>query len=77
MILLSEAKVASIWESKGEAARRRRGCVGAKAVDFEGDEADGEAAMEIVLASSLFMHNQLALTLIILLRRLVDDCGVL
>ena len=77
MILLSEAKVASMWESKGEAARRRRGCVGAKAVDLEGEEADGEAAMEIVLASSLFMHYQLELTLIILLRRLVDDCGVL
>jgi hypothetical protein len=44
MMLLSEAKVASMWESKGEAARRSRGCVGAKAVDFEGEDAEGEAA---------------------------------
>ena len=48
MMLLSEAKVASMWESKGDAAKRRRGCVGARAVDFEGDEADGEAATKLV-----------------------------
>lgn len=48
MMLLSEAKVASMWESKGEAARRRRGCVGARAVDFEGEEAEGEAAMKLI-----------------------------
>jgi len=48
MMLLSDAKVASMWESKGEAARRRRGCVGARAVDFEGEEADGEAAANLV-----------------------------
>jgi hypothetical protein len=52
MMLLSEAKVASMWESKGDAARRRRGCVGAMAAlfDFEGDEADGEPAVNILLA---------------------------
>lgn len=42
--LLSDAKVASMWESKGDAARRRRGCVGVMALDFEGDEPAGEAA---------------------------------
>ena len=42
--LLSDANVASMWESKGDAARRRRGCVGVIALDFEGDEPAGEAA---------------------------------
>lgn len=42
--LLSAAKVASMWESKGEAARRRRGCEGAMALDFVGEELDGEVA---------------------------------
>ena len=56
MMLLSEAKVASIWESKGDAARRRRGCVGARAVDFEGEEAEGEAAVGNSLAISLMLR---------------------
>ena len=48
MMLLSDAKVASMWESKGEAAKRSKGCVGASAADFEGEEADGEAALRFV-----------------------------
>lgn len=76
-MLLSEAKVASMWESKGDAARRRRGCVGARAVDFEGEEADGEAAVSYSLAVFLKLCGELALTLIVLLRRLIYDSGVL
>jgi len=77
MMLLSEAKVASMCESKGEAARRRRGCVGARAVDFEGDDADGEAAVGNILVGLSLLHLQSALTLIVLLCRLVDDGGML
>jgi len=76
-MLLSEAKVASMWESKGDAARRRRGCVGARAVDFEGEEADGEEAAGDSLAVFLDWRVWLALTFVVLLRRLVDDGGVL
>lgn len=77
MMLLSEANVASIWESKGDAARRRRGCVGARAVDFEGEDADGEEAAGDSLAAFLDWRAWLALTLVILLCRLVDDGGML
>lgn len=76
-MLLSEAKVASMWESKGDAARRRRGCVAASAVDFEGEEADGEAAMSNLLAVLLDSCAESALTFIVLLCRLVNNCGVL
>jgi hypothetical protein len=72
-MLLSEAKVASMWESKGDAARRRRGCVGARAVDFEGEEADGEAAKGNLLAVLLDLRGKLVLTFIVLLCRLVND----
>lgn len=51
MMLLSEAKVASMWESKGEAARRRRGWVGAMVLlDLEGEEFEGDDAGELLLA---------------------------
>jgi hypothetical protein len=75
MMLLSEAKVASMWESKGEAARRRRGCVGAMAAlfDFEGDEADGEPAVEFLLAVFSISNGFLSLTFVILLCGFVNN----
>jgi hypothetical protein len=66
-----------MWESKGDAARRRRGCVGGRAVDFEGEEADGEEAAGDSLEVFLDWRVWLALTFVILLCGLVDDCGML
>jgi hypothetical protein len=66
-----------MWESKGEAARRRRGCVGASAVDFEGEDAEGEPAVSNLSANPFYSQYSSALTFVVLLCRLVDDSGML
>lgn len=79
MRLLSEAKVASMCESKGEAARRRRGWEGGMALAFVGEEALGDVAGYGVsgMVGKEFGDREWERTLFVFLGRLVDDGGVL
>ena len=81
MRLLSEAKVASMCESKGEAARRSRGWLGLMPLDLVGEELVGDVAVEEggVSQRQAFEGRLIdwRLTFVVLFCGLVDDCRVL